>query len=100
MSTLDHYLSKMKYPSFDLALINLIPTCKDCNFTKGEYEFNKEQETTLHPCHNEVDNVIWLKGGLDKRYDIVFIFEIIKPKGWNDLFYMCVKNHFKPFKLA
>ncbi|CAK7082513.1 hypothetical protein [Tissierella sp.] len=99
VSTLDHYLSKMKYPLFAVALINLIPACKDCNFTKGEYEFNNEKGATIHPYYDEIDNVIWLNAKLKEEDDIVFIFEVLKPKGWNDLLYERVKNHFKIFDL-
>lgn len=99
VSTLDHYLSKMKYPLFAVALINLIPACKDCNFTKGEYEFNDEKHATLHPYYDEIDNVIWLNAKLNEGNDIVFIFEVLRPEEWNDLLYERVKNHFKTFNL-
>lgn len=99
VSTLDHYLSKMKYPLFAVALINLIPACKDCNFTKGEYEFNDEKYATLHPYYDEIDNVIWLNAKLNEGDDIVFIFEVLRPEEWNDLLYERVKNHFKTFNL-
>jgi hypothetical protein len=34
-STLDHFLSKSRFPAFSVLPLNLIPACKDCNTGKG-----------------------------------------------------------------
>lgn len=99
VSTLDHYLPKMKYPSLAIALINLIPTCKDCNYIKGDYEFQNEKDATIHPYYDEIDNVIWLNAKLKENDDIVFVFEVKKPDEWDDLLYNRVKNHFQIYEL-
>lgn len=100
VSTLDHYLAKMKYPSLAVALINLIPACKDCNFIKGDYDLEVETDATIHPYYDEVDDVIWLNAILkEEDDDIVFIFGVSKPEKWDDLIYERVKNHFKIFGL-
>ncbi len=99
VSTIDHYLSKMKYPLFAVSLINLVPACKDCNFVKGEYEFKNEMDVTIHPYYDEIDNEIWLNAKLNEDDNIVFIFEVLKPEKWDDLLYERVKNHFKIFEL-
>lgn len=99
VSTVDHYLSKMKYPLFAVSLINLVPACKDCNFVKGEYEFSNEMHATIHPYYDEVDNAIWLNTKLNEEDDMVFTFEVLKPEEWGTLIYERVKNHFKIFEL-
>lgn len=99
VSTLDHYLPKMKYPHLAVTPINLIPTCKDCNFEKGEFEFSNEIDATLHPYYDSIDDAIWLGANLKENKDIVFSFEVLQPAEWDDLIYERVKNHFKIFKL-
>lgn len=99
VSTLDHYLSKMKYPAFAVTLINLIPSCKDCNFIKGESELSNETCATIHPYYDDVENHIWLSSQLNKNDDIVFSYEVIKPEEWDNLIFERVKNHFEVFKL-
>lgn len=99
VSTIDHYLSKMKYPLFAVSLINLVPACKDCNFVKGEYEFINEMDVTIHPYYDEIDNEIWLNAKLNEEDNIVFTFEVLKPDEWDTLLYERVKNHFKIFEL-
>lgn len=99
VSTLEHYLPKMKYPSLAVALINLIPTCKDCNFVKADNEFNNQIDVTIHPYYDEIDDVIWLNANLKEEDEIIFTFEVLKPEEWDDLLYERVKNHFKVFEL-
>lgn len=99
VSTLDHYLPKMKYPSLAIALINLIPTCKECNFIKGDYDFENEEDATIHPYYDEIDDVIWLNTELKENDEIVFVFKVKRPTEWGDLLYERVKNHFQIYRL-
>lgn len=99
VSTLDHYLSKMKYPAYAVTLINLIPSCKDCNFIKGESEILDETNATIHPYYDDIENSNWLSAVLNEEDDIVFSFKVTKPSEWSELLYLRVKNHFDTFEL-
>lgn len=53
-ATLDHFLSKKKYPYLALNIYNLIPVCKTCNST---YK-NQHSEVFLHPFFESLqDNI-------------------------------------------
>lgn len=99
VSTLDHYLPKMKYPTLAVTPINLVPACKDCNTGKGEKDFESSEEETIHPYFDDIENEPWLYARIIEEEEIAIIFEVKKPDPWTDVLYARVKNHFKLFKL-
>jgi 5-methylcytosine-specific restriction endonuclease McrA len=99
VSTLDHYLPKMKYPALAVSPLNLIPACKDCNKDKGEKEFANSGETLIHPYFDDIDNEVWLSANVLEEAEIAISFCVIKPEAWSDLLYERVKNHFRLFGL-
>ena len=104
--SVDHYLPKSKYPVFAVILINLLPTCSDCNSKqKKDHEINSENEALFHPYYDEWDEEEWLVASVttdDKRdlSNLLFKYDVVKPENWSDLLYERVKFHFDKFKLG
>lgn len=99
VSTLDHYLPKMKYPSLAVTPSNLIPSCKDCNFTKHDDTFSSAIDETIHPYFDNIENELWLYAQiLEDEYPIVSYYAK-KPKAWDDILFGRVANHFELFEL-
>lgn len=65
VSTLDHYLAKTIYPIYAVTPYNLVPVCKDCNFTKHDSPLDPTC-APLHAYYDEIDSIIWLKASLIK----------------------------------
>jgi hypothetical protein len=47
--TLDHYLSKSKFPELAVFPANLVPSCSDCNKIKLEHAPQLRSDQTFHP---------------------------------------------------
>jgi 5-methylcytosine-specific restriction endonuclease McrA len=60
-STLDHFLSKARYPAFSVLSTNLVPACTDCNKGKGASAVTQEIQT-LHPYFEQdvIETEPWL----------------------------------------
>lgn len=99
VSTLDHYLPKMKYPTLAVTPANLVPACKDCNTGKGEVDFKSSAEEPIHPYFDDIENEPWLYARIIEEEEIAIIFEVEKPDSWTAVMHDRVKNHFKLFKL-
>lgn len=100
-STIDHYLPKSKYPLYSITLINLIPMCGECNRNKGDLDICKEEDAFIHPYFDKsIDEQNWLKCKIEYMNEgLVFVFDIVKPKEWDDLLYRRMKNQFNKLKL-
>lgn len=101
VGNLDHYLPKSLYPTYAVTPYNLIPICRDCNYTKNDRNFDKISDATLHPYYDNADDIIWLKakliikdGGLVASY---FVDENICTE--NKLLLQRCVIHFKIYKL-
>lgn len=99
VSTLDHYLPKMKYPSLAVSPINLIPSCIDCNKGKNDKVFRASEEETLHPYYDNIEDVEWLYAKVTEKIEPIITFEVRRPDSWNDLLFNRVKTHFNEFKI-
>src|ERR1700722_7085068 len=55
VSTLDHHLPQSRFAAVALYPLNLVPACKDCNFTKRQTTSETEEENTLHPYFDNVE---------------------------------------------
>ena len=100
-STIDHYLPKSKYPLYSITLINLIPMCGECNRNKGDLDICKEEDAFIHPYFDKsIDEQNWLNCKIEYMNEgLVFVFDIVKPKEWDDLLYRRMKNQFNKLKL-
>lgn len=53
--TLDHYLPKARFAELAVVPLNLIPTCRDCNFDKREHYSEDEKSFIFHPYYDNWD---------------------------------------------
>lgn len=100
VSSLDHHLPKTDFPLFVVNPINLIPSCGDCNKVKDTYKASSQQEETLHPYYDDVENDKWLKARVINTTPCSIEFFVDKPSSWSDLLFERTLNHFKLFGLA
>ncbi|WP_025146473.1 hypothetical protein [Pedobacter jeongneungensis] len=94
VSTIDHYLSKAYYPLLCVAPVNLIPCCKDCNFTLGSKYPKQAEDELLHPYFDNVENELWLKAKVERTTPVSVSFYVSCPNHWDGLLKDRVKHHF------
>jgi hypothetical protein len=101
-STLDHYLPKAKYPQFSILPFNLVPSCKDCNTSKGTAIASIAEEQSLHPYfdHQDFINDQWLYAEVIQMTPATIRFFVKAPEHWDDISKIRVQSHFNAFKLA
>ncbi|MDX8046621.1 HNH endonuclease signature motif containing protein [Gracilibacillus sp. S3-1-1] len=97
--TLDHYLPKARFPEFSVNPLNLIPCCRDCNSAKLTNMPSNEEET-LHPYYDNVEQGKWLFAEIDYKKEIGFSFFVQKPENWTDRKFQKLHNHFNALKLS
>lgn len=84
-TTLDHHLPKAQYPRLSVVPINLVPSCKDCNFLKlYNYPTIPEQET-LNPYFENIQDDVWLDGKLIETTPPSIKFFVSSPPHWSAL---------------
>ena len=100
VSTLDHYLPRTHFPSLAVTPANLIPACKDCNHAKGEIYPLHENEQTLHPYFDDVEDEAWLFAEVIQQSPATLRFYVQPPVLWNPVLANRVTRHFNIFGLA
>ena len=100
VSTLDHYLAKTKHPMFAITPVNLVPSCKDCNFDKSTYQPSCASEQTLHPYFDNVDDAIWLVAKVEETAPPALVFYAAPPQVWDDIKQKRVITHFEKYHLG
>lgn len=96
---LDHYLPKTLFPTYAVTPYNLLPICRDCNFDKKDYSFQTDDEATLHPYYDEIDNTIWLQAELQIVNDGIVVSYSVNEKSADEFFIHRCINHMKTYKL-
>lgn len=83
VSTLDHFLSKARYPSFSVLPINLVPACADCNKGKGA-EVLSAQSQIPHPYFEgeRIETDIWLYASVRETSPATAAFSAAPPDNW------------------
>jgi hypothetical protein len=99
VSTIDHYLPKSVFPEFAITPLNLVPTCKDCNYEKGNKQPNKPEEQTLHPYFDDLDDADWLVAEVSEQVAPVITFRVQPPAIWPKVKQYRVLRHFQNLKL-
>jgi 5-methylcytosine-specific restriction endonuclease McrA len=99
VATLDHFLTKQKFPTIAISPINLVPSCRDCNSLKGEKQFTSYVNTHLHPYYDYIENEIWIEVVVQETPDIMLMYKVRKPSKWEDSLFQRVSNHFDLFNL-
>lgn len=99
VSTLDHYLSKTKYPTYAVTPTNLIPSCKDCNSDKGNTPMLAKKDQTIHPYYDDFTTESWLSANLIEEIPVTFDFYVVKPSNWDNSKYIKAVQHFNTYHL-
>lgn len=100
VSTLDHYLSKMKFPIFAVTPINLIPACANCNKIKLDRIATTVQTQTLHPYFDDVENDCWLSARVEEVSPPSVEFLVVPPDHWDGVLAARIRAHFDIFDLG
>jgi hypothetical protein len=100
VSTLDHHLPQSRYAAVALYPLNLVPACKDCNFTKRQTTSATEEQNTLHPYFDNVEEDRWLRATLTEAAPVSFSFHVIPPLSWPVALGNRVRYHFVTFRLG
>jgi hypothetical protein len=101
VSTLDHFLSKSRYPAFSVFSLNLVPSCSDCNKDKGASALTKNTQI-LHPYFEDanIETVPWLFTQLDETIPASVKYFVKPPEEWSAELTARVSNHFRDLELA
>ncbi|MFN0141306.1 MAG: HNH endonuclease [Pyrinomonadaceae bacterium] len=99
VSTLDHHLDKASFPLLSVVPLNLVPACKDCNYAKLSFNPTHQEEQTIHPYYDDVNDAIWLSAKVIEEKPAAMEFYFQKPADWNVLKSNRVEHHFKLFNL-
>lgn len=97
--TLDHYLPKSKYPLYSIIPVNLVPSCSDCNKDKLVDTPTKDEEETLHPYYDDIENESWLKLKILSYNPLTVEYFVLPPKTWTPLLKKRTEFHFKSYSL-
>lgn len=100
VSTLDHYLPKAGFPMFAVTPVNLVPSCKDCNFEKLDDHAAGANVRSLHPYFDDVGGKAWLAAKVLQGSPVAIEFFVRRPNGWSDVLCDRIDAHFAKYKLA
>lgn len=101
VQNLDHYLPKTLYPTYAVTPVNLVPSCRDCNFIKNNAKFNKDTDAPIHPYYNDVNSIVWLKVRLlSQDGDLIPVFYVDEDlKIYDNQTYERYNNHMNTYNL-
>ncbi|GAB2731435.1 HNH endonuclease [Comamonas sediminis] len=101
VATLDHVLSKSRYPVFSTLPDNLVPTCGECNHSKGGGVATVEN-TGLHPYFEPADlsTTSWLHATAQDTMPVVVSFFLDIPDVLPPPIRQKITNHFRDLELA
>ncbi|MFS0757526.1 hypothetical protein ABC383_22890 [Noviherbaspirillum sp. 1P10PC] len=101
VSTLDHFLSKARYPAFSVLSTNLVPACADCNKGKGS-SLVTQYTQSLHPYFEEkiVETDTWLFAEVFSSTPVTVRYFVQPPDSWPADLVKRVANYFHYFDLA
>lgn len=101
VSTLDHFLSKARYPSFSVLPINLIPACTDCNKGKGAGVLDANNQIP-HPYFEQplMETDAWLYAKVNETSPATATFLVNTPAHWPADLAGRVVNYARDLKLA
>lgn len=100
VSTLDHHLPIAFYPELVVTPVNLVPVCMDCNKAKLDIIPKKNEEATLHPYFDYIQDERWLYARIEKNEPPSLQFFVVPHQSWDNLKKLRVSWHFEVFKLA
>lgn len=100
-STLDHFLSKSRYPAFSVLCSNLIPSCTDCNKGKGSPVVTHESQI-LHPYFETsvVEQEPWLYAEVIESAPTTVRYFVFPPASWPEDLARRTANYLDQLDLA
>lgn len=101
VSTLDHFLSKARYPSFSVLPSNLVPACSDCNKGKGADVFDEENQIP-HPYFESprIETDTWLFASVNETAPATATFSVVTPTDWPADLTRRVSNYVRDLRLT
>jgi hypothetical protein len=99
--TLDHFLSKARYPAYSVLPNNLVPACADCNTIKSS-PVATQNSIPIHPYFegSSVETDAWLFAEVSESNPVLAKFFIRPPLQWPDELKSRLDCYFKSLKLA
>jgi len=98
--TLDHYLPRSRYAHFAILPINLVPSCRDCDFAKREQSPSTMAEQTFHPYFDNVEGERWLFCKVIVPGGVSLSYYVKAPAAWPIEKAARAVRHFELFKLG
>lgn len=100
-STLDHFLSKARYPAFSVLCANLVPACTDCNKGKGAPVVTQDTQM-LHPYFEGaiIETETWLFAEVIESTPATVRYFVQPPDSWLGDLTQRVANYFRDLDLA
>lgn len=101
VSTLDHFLSKARYPGFAVLPTNLVPCCGDCNHGKGAGVLTANNQIP-HPYYEApaIETDTWLFASIEETTPARAQYSVLIPSGWSAALALRVQNYFHDLDLA
>ncbi|WP_036985564.1 HNH endonuclease [Pseudomonas chlororaphis] len=100
-TTLDHFLSKSRYPTFSVLPNNLIPACTDCNKSKGASVVTEgSQQPHLYFEDSKFETDPWVFAELIETTPPSIRYYVSPPVNWPPSLKLRAENHFKDLDLA
>lgn len=99
-STLDHFLSKSRYPAYSVLPCNLVPACTDCNKSKGCSVLTEDtQPPHLYFENSRFENEPWIYAEVIKTVPASIRYYTSMPNNWTDSLKARAANHFNELNL-
>lgn len=98
--TLDHYLPKGRFPELAVAPLNLVPTCRDCNFDKNEHHSPDEGDYVFHPYFDDWDQYRLVSAAIAYQPYVSIRYSIASPKNAPPVVVTRATTHFRVLNLA
>ncbi|MCI3946481.1 hypothetical protein K0038_03539 [Pseudomonas syringae] len=100
-TTLDHFLSKARYPAYSILPINLVPACTDCNKVKSASAVTEaNQQSHLYFECVKFEQEPWVFAELVKTTPPTVRYFAAPPEAWPAPLKLRAENHFKHLDLA
>ncbi|MBR0960842.1 hypothetical protein [Bradyrhizobium japonicum] len=98
--TLDHYLPKGRFPELAVVPLNLVPTCRDCNFDKNEHHSSDEGDYVFHPYFDDWDQYRLVSATIAYQPYVSIKYSIGSPHNAPPIVITRATTHFRVLNLA
>ena len=101
VSGLDHYLAKNQHPVFAVTPLNLVPSCSDCNKAKEHHYPVTQQDQTLHPYFDNIEQHFWLIAVVQEEVPVSLKYEVAADiPDLDNIMATRIRTHFEVLELA